>query len=85
MARKQPPGPDLPALVEVEDLEPEPVVFAAVWRELTIRYLLADGTCIDVRTSHDDSDLRLAIVDRFGPINGSTRLPRVPVPAEEAE
>lgn len=66
----------LPTLVEVEDLEPDPVVFSAVWPELTIRYLLADGSCIDVRTSRDDSDLRMAIAIRFGAINGSTVLPQ---------
>lgn len=78
MTRKQSPLPDhvLPTLVEVEDLEPEPVVFAAVWPESTIRFLLGDGTCVDVRTNRDDSYLRQAIVTRFGlNIFGAIRLP----------
>jgi hypothetical protein len=74
VARKPKDERPTPTLVEVEDLEPEPVVFAAVWPELAIRFLLVDGTCVDVRTSHDDSDLRKAIVDRFGGIAGATRL-----------
>jgi hypothetical protein len=76
MARKQTAPPDaLPSLVEVEDLEPEPVVFAAVWPESTIRFLLDDGTCVDVRTTRDDSYLRQVLVARFGRIAGATRLP----------
>lgn len=65
--------PDPLRLVEGED-----GALRVVWREYTIRFLFSDGSTVDVRTSHDDSDLRGALLDHFKVerIEGSVRLDR---------
>lgn len=49
-------------------------VLRAGWPEHRVRFLLSDGRTVDVRTAHDNSDLRGALLDHLGAerIEGST-------------
>lgn len=62
-------------------------VLVAKWPRRVVRFLMSDGSTVDVDTERDDSDLRAALLTylKADQIAGSTVLPAAPpLPLDDA-
>lgn len=63
-------------------------VLVATWPRKVVRFLMSDGSTVDVDTERDDSDLRGEVLawTKLDKIEGSVTLPDAPtLPLSEAE